>query len=110
MKIVLKPYWVAEECFLQEALLWAGFLRVPLSEMTSERVDYRIDSDAQEDLQGLHLMKSAVLDKPITTYPVDGDHEVIKPRYESGKVWINVTQYFANVPDVAWNFHIGGYG
>ncbi len=26
-----------------------------------------------------------------------------------GKVYINETQYFENVPEVAWNFYIGGY-
>lgn len=26
-----------------------------------------------------------------------------------GKVYINETQYFSNVPEVAWNFYIGGY-
>jgi hypothetical protein len=26
-----------------------------------------------------------------------------------GKVYINETQYFDNVPEVAWNFYIGGY-
>ena len=26
-----------------------------------------------------------------------------------GKVYINESQYFANVPEVAWNFYIGGY-
>lgn len=60
-------------------------------------------------LRSLHLMESPVLDKPITTYPVDGDHEVIKPRFEGSKVWINVTQYFGNVLERAWNFYIGGY-
>ena len=25
-----------------------------------------------------------------------------------GRVYINETQYFANVPKVAWNFYIGG--
>jgi hypothetical protein len=24
-------------------------------------------------------------------------------------VWINDAQYFADVPEVAWNFYIGGY-
>ena len=24
-------------------------------------------------------------------------------------MYINETQYFANVPEVAWNFYIGGY-
>lgn len=27
----------------------------------------------------------------------------------TGKVYINETQYFNNVPEVAWNFYIGGY-
>ena len=26
-----------------------------------------------------------------------------------GSVYINETQYFDNVPEVAWNFYIGGY-
>jgi len=26
-----------------------------------------------------------------------------------GKVYINEIQYFSNVPEVAWNFYIGGY-
>jgi hypothetical protein len=26
-----------------------------------------------------------------------------------GRVYINENQYFANVPEVAWNFYIGGY-
>jgi len=26
-----------------------------------------------------------------------------------GKVWINSTQYFDKVPQVAWDFYIGGY-
>ncbi len=26
-----------------------------------------------------------------------------------GQVFINKTQYFDNVPETAWNFHIGGY-
>ena len=26
-----------------------------------------------------------------------------------GKVWLNDTQYFTNVPLIAWEFYIGGY-
>jgi len=29
--------------------------------------------------------------------------------YKNGKVSINSEQYFGNVPEVAWNFYIGGY-
>ena len=28
---------------------------------------------------------------------------------EAGSVWINDTQYFANVPKIAWEMYIGGY-
>ena len=61
------------------------------------------------ELRALHLMENPVLDKPITTYPVDGDHMVKALRYAEHKVWINETQYFGNVLEVAWNFYIGGY-
>lgn len=61
------------------------------------------------ELRELHLMESPLLDKRVTTYPVDGDHLVEKPYFEDGKVYINATQYFGNVPEVAWNFYIGGY-
>jgi hypothetical protein len=46
-----------------------------------------------------------------TPYPFlgEGDGKVEAPRYADGKVWINRTQYFANVPDVSWTFFIGGY-
>lgn len=40
------------------------------------------------ELRSLHLMESDALDALITTYPEAGDNEVIKPRYEDGKVRI----------------------
>ena len=61
------------------------------------------------ELRQLHLMKSPALDDYDTTYPVAGDNTVDKLRYEDGKVYINATQYFGNVPETAWNFYIGGY-
>lgn len=64
------------------------------------------------ELRRLHLMEpSAVGDTP---YPFTGDgHNVVdtisKTSFRDGKVWINKTQYFADVPEVAWSFYIGGY-
>jgi hypothetical protein len=55
------------------------------------------------------LLESPVVSKYITTYPIAGDNEVTKPKYENGKVYINDNQYFDGVPEVAWNFYIGGY-
>jgi len=88
------------------------------------------------ELRKLHLMESPELDKPITSYPVPGDNVVEKVAWSAGvvrsagvspgeeetppkmgapltehlgKVFINPTQYFDNVPDLCWNFYIGGY-
>ena len=60
-------------------------------------------------LRQIHLLESDVVENYITQYPIDGENNVEKPRFENGKVYINETQYFDNVPEVAWNFYIGGY-
>lgn len=73
-----------------------------------------------DQIRLLHLMESPVLDTPITQYPIAGDNVITRkitktsPGYEAtsdslGKVWINDTQYFDNVPLLAWEFYIGGY-
>jgi predicted helicase len=60
-------------------------------------------------LRELHLMKANDIDNYETTFPEAGDDTVDKIRYEDGKVYINDSQYFGNVPELAWNFYIGGY-
>ncbi|MCX5810304.1 MAG: N-6 DNA methylase [Proteobacteria bacterium] len=67
------------------------------------------------ELRRIHLLESPTVGNYITQYPIDGNNAVDKIRFVSatpdlnGKVYINDTQYFANVPEVAWNFYIGGY-
>ncbi|MBT6835650.1 MAG: N-6 DNA methylase [Bacteroidetes bacterium] len=61
------------------------------------------------EIRQIHLLESPTVEKYITQYPVDGNNVVDKPIYKSGKVYINDTQYYDNVPEVAWNFYIGGY-
>jgi hypothetical protein len=61
------------------------------------------------EIRQLHLLESPTVEKYITQYPIDGSNVVVKPKYENGNVYINETQYFANVPQVAWEFYIGGY-
>jgi predicted helicase len=61
------------------------------------------------DIRQIHLLESPLVDKPISKYPETGTNIVGKPKYENGKVMINETQYFDDVPEVAWNFYIGGY-
>ena len=54
-------------------------------------------------------MESPLLDTYITKYPIVGDNLIEKIEYKDGNIYINEEQYFANVPEVAWNFYIGGY-
>lgn len=60
-------------------------------------------------LRDLHLMVSPEVNELITTFPESGSDEVEKIIYKDGNVYINSVQYFGNVPEVAWNFYIGGY-
>jgi len=74
------------------------------------------------EIRQIHLLESPVVNNFITKYPVGGSNQVEKVRFEIlehekqdsdnstfGKVWINDEQYFANVPQVVWEFYIGGY-
>lgn len=61
------------------------------------------------ELRELHLLESPKVNKLITTYPKDGSNVVEKALYKEGKVFISSGQYFGNVPEIAWNFWIGGY-
>jgi len=89
------------------------------------------------EIRQMHLLESPKVEDYITTYPKDGDNVVVKPRFVitrcanhkatsnpkethsftteshnelvTGKVYINDTQYFDNVPLIAWAFYIGGY-
>ncbi len=67
------------------------------------------------EIRQIHLLESSVVEKSITQYPIDGSNMVIKPHaVETSqtrvlRVYINDTQYFDNVPEIAWNFYLGGY-
>lgn len=61
-------------------------------------------------LRTIHLFVNPLIKCFITTYPInDGYNTVVKVKYKNNKVYINKTQYFDNVPIIAWNFYIGGY-
>jgi len=72
------------------------------------------------ELRQIHLLDSPKTDQFITSYPNDGDNTVIRKivsrdyeitdtKNQTGRVWINDIQYFDNVPQIAWEFYIGGY-
>ncbi len=81
------------------------------------------------EIRQIHLLESSTVEKYITQYPVDGNNVVDKPRFDIypyepslpdengnieypdylGAVYINDSQYFADVPISTWEFYIGGY-
>lgn len=97
------------------------------------RVPYPRDADTfwqlvalGGELRQIHLLESpklAAQSKALGLgYPMAGDNQVTRKMTKTsigfepdeadssiGKVWLNDTQYFTNVPLVAWEFYIGGY-
>src|SRR5690554_5105664 len=72
------------------------------------------------EIRQIHLLESPTVEQYITQYPIDGDNVVsrkitnrspgfVPTEHGLGKVYINDDQYFENVPEVAWEFYIGGY-
>ena len=61
------------------------------------------------ELRSLHLLESPKVNQFITTYPITGSNTIEKLTFKDRKVFINPEQYFGNVPEIAWNFYIGGY-
>lgn len=82
------------------------FPRVPVPKADAEFIKFK---QFGTKLRQLHLMQDSSLEDYITTYPEPGDDVVDKLKFEDRKVWINSEQYFGDVPEVAWNFYIGGY-
>jgi predicted helicase len=72
------------------------------------------------EIRQIHLLESDQTENYITTYPKEGtniittkiakkDWEVFDTENQLGRIWINETQYFDNIPVIAWEFYIGGY-
>lgn len=61
------------------------------------------------ELRQIHLLESSRTSEFITTYRESGSDIVDKPIYKNGNVYINDLQYFGGVPEVSWNFIVGGY-
>ncbi len=73
-----------------------------------------------KELRQLHLLESPKVENYMTSYPIDGDNKVIRKIVQKdseitddekqiGRVWINDNQYFEGIPEVAWEFYVGGY-
>lgn len=89
-------------------LLKIDFPRIPYPR--SHQI-FRHISEKGEQLRRLHLMEAPAIGDTPFPYRGDGNDSVASgyPKFESGKVQISKDQYFAEVPEIAWGFHIGGY-
>ena len=81
----------------------------PRAPFPADKKRFRSLAKLGAELRSLHLMESEKLNKLTTAYPQTGDNIVRQVTREKDKVHINKTQYFAEIPEVAWRFHIGGY-
>ena len=88
------------------AFLKIDFPRIPYP---SDRGEFERLVNVGRELRSLHLLESPKLDDFVTTYSIAGDNRVEKITRDGMRVFINATQYFGNVPDIAWDFRVGGY-
>ncbi len=89
---------------------YAEFLKIdfPRVPLTSNYLLFFELAHLGEQLVELHLLESEI--ESGVTFPEKGSNKVeFSPKYKDEKVYINKNQYFENVPENAWNFHIGGY-
>jgi predicted helicase len=87
------------------------FPRIPF---TSDLELFMKLSRSGEGLAAVHLMKSGELDQTFSKFAVSGDNLVDRPFFNpeaggDGRVYINETQYFSNIPLELWKQEICGY-
>ena len=84
------------------------FPRIPYPDNAKE---YHRLASLGTALRHAHLLDETTVSrwKLSTTYPEPGENQVETLRYADGKVYVNRTQYFGNVPPGVWNAKIGGY-
>lgn len=98
---------------------YKDFFNIDLLELIhpKDNATFRQFAKLGEKLRKLHLLESPTAGEYITQYPINGKNVVTNPHFTPtltgrdglGKVYINETQYFDNVPKIAWDFSIGGY-
>ena len=87
-----------------------GLPRIPLPQ---DIAHFRSLAALGQRLIDSHLLKEVVpvgSEVPVLhRFEGEGDGVVVKARYLDGKVWINPTQYFTDVPIAVWEYEIGAY-
>lgn len=86
--------------------LKVDFPRIPYP---SSKDEFARIANIGTQLRKLHLMESVPSMPDIAQFTTSGDNLVEKLTYKEGSVFFNDTQCFSNVPELAWNFYVGGY-
>lgn len=85
------------------------FPRVPF---TSDYIVFSKLAELGSQLVDLHLMKSNLLDNPVSKYQGDSENDRIEKvifNENEQRVYINEDKYFDNVSTELWSYQIGGY-
>ena len=62
-------------------------------------------------MRHLHLMDNTATWNAKSQFPFKGNGSsiIVKPQWKDDKVYINKENYYDNVPEVVWQYYIGGY-
>ena len=93
---------------------YAEFLKIdfPRVPFTNNHDLFTKMAEAGKQLTDLHLLKSKLLDNPVSKYQGDSENDRIEKIIynETEKtIQINKEKYFDNVSSELWNYQIGGY-
>lgn len=91
--------------------LKSDFPRIP---RPKDRTSFTALVELGRRLLGLHLLRPEEvpnLTSPEIRFAGSGEARVEKgyPEYKNGKVMINATRWFEDVPRATWQYHVGGY-
>jgi predicted helicase len=103
------------------ALLWSQSYRSRYAELLKidfPRVPLPRDASVFRELSALgamlgrtHLLETDAFGQPMVRSAGRGGTDVAKghPKFANGKVMINPSRWFEDLPENVWEFHIGGY-
>ena len=92
-----------------------GFPRIPLPQdlkhfRTLAALGQRlIDCHLLNDISPADVAPTGTRVSAVHRFEGEGDGVVAQVRYSDGRVWINPTQYFTDVPLAVWEYEIGAY-
>jgi predicted helicase len=114
----IEPEWIVHYAYavfhsLSYRSRYAEFLKIdfPRLPLPGHWAAFRVLAHLGEELVALHLLESAALEKPITSYFGGRSPEVEKVSWSGNAVWLDKAQSigFKGVREELWEFRVGGY-